>query len=364
MQRILHINSAKKFMHSCGGIFMQLGDGINLYVASVPYHIMLSCNRYCVGDVMICTEGLNMNNALELMIKSTFSDNLFFVESLEFYKKNLEKLIFFRKNMKKIKAKLDHKVVNNIVVFNDLDPAVQWIMHNIKFNGDVTVIEEGIGLYRDTVKRKKIFFKFGGKIFFGHDYENINRIGESAVVTEIICSHPSKLSNIQRSKNITHMEDIDYKEFAHKLGIDTIINRDCFIGQPLVEDGVISESEYCDIIVRLAEAKCAEEPLLLKPHPREDLSKYGRLESSQKIKVIKDNYQTPIELMIDTDQYINVYTIYSSAIINLSSLKNVCCYSLYCLYPYKNLINDEIVSMLSEADVKIPMNWNDLKRME
>lgn len=342
---------------------MQLSDGINLYIVNTPYHIMISCNRHCAGDVMICVGELNMTHVLKSMIKSTFSDNCFFAESLEFYKKDLKKLIFFRKNMKKLKLKLNHKVVNNIFAFNDVNPIVQWIMHNIKFKGDVTVIEEGIGLYRDTVKRKKIFFKFFGKIAFGHNYEEISRIGESAIVTEIMCSYPFRLSDIQRRKKIIQIEDIDYKKLANSLKVNAIIDRDCFIGQPLVEDGIISENEYCNIIDQLTKAKCTEEPLPVKPHPREHLSKYSRLEAAQKIKVIKDN-QIPVELMIDTDKHINMYTMYSSAIINLSKVKNVSCYSLCRLYPYKNLINEEILSMFSEANVKMPMNWNDLNRME
>lgn len=331
----------------------------NLFVVSTPYHLMVSCCLCGANDVLVCTEDVKIDGVIWNMVEASFLSKIYYVKPLQFYKKNWKELILFRKNMCSIKNQLKKNSFDNIYAFNDVDPVVQWILDNIQHKKNVVIIEEGIGLYRSTIKRKKVIFDKFGKFLFGSSYENIDRIGESSCVNEIMCSFPEHLSEIQQKKIVRNLEKLDYSQIAQNVNIKRIDDSDWFIGQPLVEDGVMSEGEYCNFIKNIVRVN--DRMLTIKPHPREDMTKYKILEKELNVKIIWAN-SIPVELLIDTSSFCKIYTVYSSVVINLSNMKNVECIVLAELYKKKELIPKDIRLMLKGLSICSPNSWSELEK--
>lgn len=310
----------------------------HLYICNTPYHLMLSCNRWKNGDVLIYIGNFKNGKTLKLMIDNTFNNNTLFAKDFYYYRTSVIRLLKFRKNQKYLLKMIKGYFFGSIILFNDIDPVAQWIIKRVKCSGDIIIIEEGIGVYRNTKKRHEKMFKIAGKIFFGRSFENVRRIGESSAVSKIICSEPEKLSLNQSKKKIEVLEELDYSAISKELRINRISGYSWFIGQPLVEDGIVSEQKYLSYIKIIKEVeKKKGKKLILKPHPRENLQKYNNIH----MKLVSDS-DVPVELLIDNSSDVNVFTIYSSAILNISKMKNVKSYVLYKIFDIKVNIEEDL----------------------
>lgn len=308
---------------------------VDLFIVNTPYHLMIACSLWKKGDVLVCVGDFTISSILQNLIDKTFSNRTYRTYDFYYYRKNITKLVNFRSNVRGLKNELNKFSFLRIYTFNDVDPITQWILKNILSENGTTLIEEGIGLYRNTVKRHKLLFRIFGKVLFGGTYENVRRIGESSCVKRIMCSSPEKLSDFQKRKTIDSIPLVDYNKIGKIIGVEAIYGADWFIGQPLVEDGVISVNEYLDGIQQLIAIKGRE--LVIKPHPREEIEKY----SSLGVKVIENN-EIPIELLIDTSEQVYVYTYYSSAVLNLCRMSNINGIVLYKAFNIEESIPDSI----------------------
>lgn len=310
----------------------------NLFIVSTPYHLMVACVKHQKNDVLVCVDFFPFNNKLGEIARCLFVDNIYIIKGIHYYRRNLLHLLSFKKEMECILACLMHKYsINNICAYNDADPVTQYILHNMPHHGEIIVIEEGIGLYRTMLKRHEVFLRVFGKFCFGKWFENIHRIGESSFVTQINCSMPCYLSSIQKTKKINILRPIDYTLIAKQYDIAEVSNVYWFVGQPLVEDGVLSEKEYIKAIedvVSFCHLKGMS--IMLKPHPRENLEKYSHLSIS-----INRSKDIPIELLVDSSNPVLVFTMYSSAVLTLSGRSNVQAFVLYKIYmPHVDLPNE------------------------
>ncbi len=310
----------------------------DLFVVNTPYHLIIACSLWKKGDVLVCVGDFKISNVLQNLINETFAHRTFRTYNFYYYRQNAINLVGFRKNVHCLKTELDQYSFLSIYTFNDVDPVTQWILKNTSNKNGVSLIEEGIGLYRNTTKRYETLFKIAGKILFGGTFENVRRIGESSCVKTIMCSSPEKLSDIQKTKTINLMPSIDYNKITKTIGIELICGTDWFIGQPLVEDGVMSEKEYLNGIqqlISISQKKGRE--IVIKPHPREKIEKYCNLG----LRVI-NNFEIPIELLIDTTNQTIVYTYYSSAVLNLCRLPNINGIVLYKAFNLEESIPDYV----------------------
>ena len=221
---------------------------MNIFIAQTPYHILLSCLKCSKGDSLLYI-GFQINNTiLEQMIKTKFgSSGIKYTYPLTYYKNNIAALVAFRRLIKNDIDCYNKEMIETVYVFNDVDPIVQRILHNLTFKNAV-VIEEGIGLYRDVRKQNAIVFSKFGRMLFGFNFENIKRIGTSKNINTIQCNNPERLNYDQKAKNIIRINKVDFSIIATELNIRQHKSRYWFIGQPLVEDGVLSISEYIKII--------------------------------------------------------------------------------------------------------------------
>lgn len=324
--------------------------GENIFVASTTYHILIACCLYKEGDVLIIAGNKDYGTLVKELLLKTFESDLFIILSLKDYKSDVFKLIKFRKFMKQLEKNILEKNIIDIVIFNDVDPETQWIINNIKRTGKVILIEEGIGLYRDIKKRHEFVFKIFGKILFGHKFENIKRIGESKSVEQIICRNPSLLSSKQHMKEVGKLDIIDFESLKNKLSnLKEVEENIWFIGQPLVEDGILKEKEYLEIVNKI---KDKNPNLIIKPHPRENINKYNSIFGA---KLVEDN-NIPIELMVNTKKNNVFLTIYSSAIISVSSYGKAM--ALFKIAGIK--LPDEVEKIFLQASVQILNNWNEV----
>lgn len=330
----------------------------SIYIATTPYHVLISCNRCEMGDYIICAGQYEIDGMIEEMIAKTFGrTNCLIIDSFKNYKDNLFKLFFFQINIKHCLNKIRGIHFKRVLIFNDVDPVVQYCI-NIINSEKIVLIEEGIGLYRDTVRRNICFFKVLGKFFFGSAYENISRIGESGKVAQIECMFPEQLSLKQKMKKINKMSLANYDRLSKLIGINQIASDFWFIGQPVVEDGVLGEDEYINIINRLLSLTEKNIRWIIKPHPREEISKYEKIKN-RKILII-ENFQVPVELMLNSVGFTKIITLYSSAILNLKNIQNVTCISLLHVVCQK-LVDYKIEELFQKNGIIIPDNWDDLK---
>lgn len=329
---------------------------MNLYICSTPYHILVSLHFIKCDDILILIKDhkFEANDIIVNLIKSTgFNISVFYISPyINFIRHPFKANNKFMIDVKKIKYRIEH--VNEIVVFNDVSPVTQKLINTFStFSTNVKVVEEGIGLYRDIHKRFNIFHLIFGKLFFGYKYSNIRRIGENSATKTIVAKYPSLLSTKQKEKKIVKFPHINFDRYKKIIAPYNNEFTIVLIGQPIVEDKIISLEKYNEILEQLFSLVTkSKHVLLIKPHYREDIRKYNKYKSENVI--LNNNKKIPIELLVNKKDTI-VFTFYSSASINLSLLYGMKIYMLYDLLDVKlNLPFD----IFEEAKVKSLENWN------
>lgn len=302
----------------------------NIFICMSAYHLLQALNIGRENDVVVISMD-DIDQKLNDALKDKFSSKVIFTPGLDKYKKHKITIpIIFRYNMAKVIRCVKNKRIGNIYVFNDVSPITQYLCHNISFEGEVIMVEEGIGLYRDSIVRQKMLFKLFGQISFGESFNFILRQGTSDSVQTILCHYPQLLDEQQLQKKIRLMPSANYGDLAKKMNISQVDGCDWFVGQPLVEDGVMSIDAYMNLISHLANVSSRlGRQLVIKPHPREILQKYKGI--VPQLEIVSD-WKVPMELLLgNTGNTLptRVYTVYSSAILQLSTINNLQCYLLY-----------------------------------
>lgn len=322
---------------------------MNVFICMSAYHVLQALLIGKDGDAIILSMN-KLDQSLEAAVNDKFMGKVLVTPELDAYKKNRFIIPFtFRYNLKKIIKFFHTSKVENIYVFNDVSPITQYLCCNINYTGAVVEVEEGIGLYRDSNIRQANLFKLFGKICFGHSFKFIVKQGTSPFVKCIMCHYPRLLDRQQKNKTIIEMPVGGFNEIAAQMGVKQINGTDWFVGQPLVEDGVLCEEDYLSIISRLIEFSSKHNRMLtIKPHPRENMDKYKAF--SGQLHIIT-NWKIPMELLIGNRFLTKVYTIYSSAVLQLSSINNIQCYLLYKAIGIENLELDTIFSKIDAVKV-------------
>lgn len=327
---------------------------VDLYIVSTPYHILMSCNRSKNGDILVLLGKAELSEFVKNMIFSFFDKRWVQAMNLDDYKKNKIDFFMFKKNMRILRRKINDfsSQIRDIIVFNDVDPETQWLMNKIEHWREIVLIEEGIGLYRKIHKNNDLLFKMFGKLFFGWDFVNINQIGELEKIDKIVCRFPEKLTEIQKRKKIELQQEKYFKKVQENMKVNCIEGENWFIGQPVVEDGIISMEQFRSMIIKLSKIK---KGLIVKPHPREKLEKYSSLKN---IKIISDN-TIPMELFLGNSEKYKFYTLYSSVIIQAANYGRACA-----LYKLAFLsLPLEIETVFEQSGVRILNTWSEVEKL-
>lgn len=312
----------------------------NLYICQTTSHILISCALSKADDGILIISSDSFSQTIEDAIKKCFNNRIFTTQGISFYKKEKKQLINVRRRINNTVDSIDD--LNSVILFNDVDPISQVITTKLgkKCNAHAMLIEEGIGLYRTILIRNSKLLKVFGKLFFGKEYRYINRIGESNVVTKILCSNKELLVGKQKTKEIAEFPKIDYEILREKCNVNKYYSKYWFVGQPLVEDGVIENDVYIKFIKELISTNSGK--FTIKPHPRETLDKYKGLLEKGKVEIVA-NSDIPFELMIDDTNTTFIYSIYSSALLNFSNRENIKAIYLYKCFDnlqHKQHLND------------------------
>ena len=328
----------------------------DVFVTTTPYQLLQSCYLCNNNSVLIANYDFYSNLVLSKLIDTYFQNRVIRLKPFGAYKEHPISFATFRNQMLKIKKRIDADYeIRDIYVFSDVDPVTQWLSKNIYHSRNLFIVEEGIGLYRDSSFQHKAFFNLFGKVVFGRTYEKVNRMGESSAVTDILCTSPELLSYKQRGKTIHVQERHDFSIIQREIGISPLQNVNWFVGQPLVEDGVTSQIEYMQVVDHLNQLCLLQgKKLIIKPHPRENVLKYN---SKYDVFPEKD---TPIELLIDTKDNTNIYSIYSSAVFSVTNVDNIRVFALYKLLKNTTL-SETLNDIFSNKGIKIINEWHDLE---
>lgn len=335
---------------------------MNVFIINTPYHLLLSSQMKNYGDEIIVINDFNYDDSKfsSLLIESLFGkDRITIINGLRSYRKKVYKLKYaLARDKNRIKDVFRNKTINNIILFNDVYPMTQSIVSYLKYKGDVIVVEEGVGLYRDTIKRFNLLYTILGKCLFGSGYKNINRIGEHPKTTVILSNYPNYLNEVQKNKIFERLPSLDFSEISKSLGVKKISDANWFVAQPIVEDGILDLKTYLNLMeLAIALIQRDGKRIIIKPHPREDILKYKYLEDNYFVSVCEDK-DIPIELLVDSDEEIDVFSPGSSALLNISKLPNVQGYMIYDLF---NVYSDLPVELIKSMNIRILKNWHDLE---
>lgn len=300
---------------------------MNVFICLSVYHILQTLVMSNDDDWIIVSSNILANDPLSKSVKERFYNRIIETPDLSTYKQCKFLIPYtFRKNLKCTIKTLKHTKVNNIYVFNDVTPITQYLCRNIHHDGMIILVEEGIGLYRNSHIRSPFLYQLFGKLCFGNQFHFIQRQGTLNLVSAIMCHYPELLNNEQKTKKIIIMNELQLDSLANSLHIKQIKGIDWFIGQPLVEDGIMSSNQYLNFLTKLGDLENRlHRKFVIKPHPRENLDKYD----GRKDLTILSDQEIPMELLIDSRTPVNVFTFFSSAVLQLSTNANIHCFLLY-----------------------------------
>lgn len=220
----------------------------------------------------------------------------------------------------------------NVFIYNDYYPIINnFIRHAKKKNSRIILIEEGIGTYSSSNKTRSYSIKNLLRCVFMNilgSPMNYKAIGESNEITHVIvdnvplykskpCSQKQILLKQNKSAVFSCSKSFinaTNENIIHKSSYDLL-----FLGGPLSEDFKLieEESNYLDnLFLPLLEKKVN---IIVKPHPREKISKYRRFRSYDTFTLLEGVLQTmPIECVMISLTIRAVAAFISSASVNIA----------------------------------------------
>lgn len=314
---------------------------MNVYICHTLYHLYLSLMRAAIDhqyyekkSIIILADSIeNAEGYMETLKSKKFIENALFVNDKHItnrIRNNYLKILFYRKYIlneyQLYLTKIDFKdsyTQYKINLFIDTSDLSKYFMMKYK---SVTLLEDGIGIYRTYRKNYKYFLK----IFLGLPKE----WGRSKYIKKIEVARPEKLSDDLKHKaskaniesmvslinndTLSEINDIFLKNVL--MSTEKINNEKKIIilTQPFSEDHIITEDEkvklYESIIKKFSIGE--EYILIIKPHPREKTD-YSKIFDN--VIILEKNF--PVELMNNVLTFSEddlCITINSSALNNLN----------------------------------------------
>lgn len=163
-----------------------------------------------------------------------------------------------------------------LIVFNDTHPCTAQLRRQCP-DASVSLVEEGTGLHRSRpVSRMSPRRWLGGRVVHGLSLSG--RQGEASWVDELWVTQTHALTPAQRGKRISTFDRREIvAEMRRSHGVDAgLPDTDepvlLLLGQPFVEDGVLTRRAFDSMLDPLSSAIRNASPGILrvyKPHPRE-----------------------------------------------------------------------------------------------
>lgn len=240
-----------------------------------------------------------------------------------------------------------------LFVFNDNEPVTNKLIRMTKkndTNNKVILIEEGIGVYENTIikqlnLRQKLRVLFTGILGSPMQYK---AVGDNEHIDFAIVEKSSIYANLEKARKQRVLVQNKKLIFSHADSFLKVIGYNStllkrydvlFIGQPFNEFGEVVDQEetYLQEIFEITSKYQLR--VIIKPHPREDASKYNR-HLNEYIAVCDDSVsKLPIECIVSTTGVNLVITFNSSAGVNIgNSNQQIDCLFCYQIQEYKELM--------------------------
>ncbi len=230
---------------------------------------------------------------------------------------------------------LEPTQITTLFVFNDLSKLANRLMKQVKgysLENKVFLVEEGNSTYSDSIelKNEKLwrFKHLLSRLMFGYGRTS-KIIGENVLIDGAI------VKNVDRYKGLKKAQDQDVrqqsililqcaKDFAsryvsaNEADLETDV---VYLGQAFYRTGKYFKYED-DCIEDIINAIPDETRVLLKPHPRDTVSKYNRLLKTHKnLSLISEKLTAiPIEALLGMIKVKVVITIQSSAALTIADM--------------------------------------------
>lgn len=323
---------------------------MSVFIISSPIHYLISKFFSEENDIFIIEDFDFVNNDYfknEILLDK----NVIFVNN---YRKMYKKPFYSKIKLLKICKKLYMNKIDSIYAFNDADPIVQFVFCFFYKKGiNTTILEEGIGLYNDMHHNFKMIKICFNKLFIGKSYELIKRIGEYKFTKRICSKKFDGLNDVQIKKYCANFNYPSNDMLFRNINLDVKYESNVyFVGQPLVEDGICSLNSYLECVRKCSELLYGKK-IVIKPHPRENVKKYSKIENSV---VVEDKY-IPFESLINSNEKNVIISISSSSLNNLINNNNLIIYLFKLIetkVDYSNIV-------ISHDNVIVAKNYKDLE---
>lgn len=225
--------------------------------------------------------------------------NIIFINQ-EIYTRNIIRSISYNFNFRKsLKSYLDR--ADHVVVFNNHKPYVRYLLHYSKIRDfKVELWEEGLNHYLELNNNFEFKIISMLKLFF------------------LSYTLPIRFKNY-------HEFDLIRDRFKHKNlkydlfkpEIDSDSEEIIFIGQPLVKDGILRESEFYDILTLIS--KNFEGKVKYVLHPREEFNNELRKKGIEQVKLDES-----VEVFLRKKKFLAYFSFFSTATFNIEHPNNFC----------------------------------------
>lgn len=355
----------------------------NIFLVNSPYHVILSKKI-----IEMYNNGHNSENIAIVLKESSMMDinydyifnEVIYMDQQKYLNKGkniLDKIKILRYNKKICKN------INNIL--NKYDDKLQNIDKLFTFTDDVAIHQKIIKYFKKKHNTKNILIEEGTILYYPRKWRSLIKgiaytilgfglcqpvqYGNNKYIDLVACKFPEK-ANSNRKKillpNFTfNIDDIrifpnlDYK-YLEENNENSKQMKLIYAGNPFSEQGIISLEKERSILKDIIKI-CDKLNILLyiKPHPRENISKYN-IDEYKNAKLIK-NKEVPIEIISCILGCQGAISTISSAILNMS--KDMKCFFLSDLFDVKFGMNDNIKSIAENLGIKFPKTLYELEYM-
>lgn len=356
----------------------------NIFLVNSPYHVILSKK---IID-MYKANGNNSKNIVIVLKESSMMDinydyifdEVIYMDQQVYLNKGkniLDKVKILRYNKKLCKN------VNNIL--NEYDNKLQNIDKLFTFTDDVAIHQKIIKYFKKKHNTKNILIEEGTILYYPRKWRSIIKgisytilgfglcqpiqYGNNKYIDLVACKFPQKANSCRKKillpnftfdiDDIGIFPNLDYS-YLEQNSEDNKKNKLIYAGNPFSEQGIISLEKEISILNDIIKI-CNKLNILLyiKPHPRENISKYN-IDEYKNVKLIK-NKEVPIEIISSILGCQGAISTISSAILNMSRDRN--CFFLSDLFDIKFGMNDNIKSIAESLEIKFPKTLDELENM-
>ncbi|WP_282787926.1 polysialyltransferase family glycosyltransferase [Flavobacterium croceum] len=270
------------------------------------------------------------------------------------------------KQQRVIKSYLKFNRPNVVVVFADNNElCATFIKYGKKYNQSKNIlVEEGVAVYYSPYRVNAPFYKKSIRTILNISNPNGYTIGWSKDVDCVVLSNKNKAHpQYIKNKEVIEWPKTQYPAFANNFFMDnndidtTLENAILYLGQPLVEEGIVDINEEFEFLEFLNNNF---QKIYIKPHPFESIEKY---KSFTNISIVPKKWTSiPAEVLFSIIKPSLIISYSSSANVNFSKRYNKKSIFFIPKSMPPEYINDLEINFKNDDNILFIHNLNELKK--